>query len=179
MQEPNKLVLSKTVTITTRTKIDGEVYDASKIFGVTQTGNNSIQLFPDITVNALQISDHSNETRNCARDIINHNNFDPCIFLSEIIAPGLPMTNAFMDFGILNFTSRRINDELEFKAVDLKEVEKTTTSLYIYLNNNNNNNNKSKFSFVFLSFNFKLYFFFLFSFFCYILLVVYSSLEKK
>lgn len=126
---PKDLSLSKTITIVTRTKIDGEVYDASKIFGVTQTGNNSIQLFPDITVNALQISDNSNETRNCARDIINHNNFDPCIFLSEIIAPGLPMTNAFMDFGILNFTSRRINDELEFKAVDLKEVEKTTTSI--------------------------------------------------
>jgi hypothetical protein len=126
MQEPNNdlLVLSKTVTIVTRTKIDGEVYDASKIFGVTQTGNNSIQLFPDITVNAIQISDNSNETRNCNRN--NRENFDPCIFLSDIL---VIQNRAFMDFGILNFTSKRINDELEFKAVDLKEIEKTTTSI--------------------------------------------------
>ena len=129
---PKDLSLSKTITIVTRTKIDGEVYDASKIFGVTQwmpVDNVSIQIFPDITVNALQISDNSNETRNCDRT--NDINFDPCIFLSDILSSTLEVdmtTNAFMDFGILNFTSKRINDELEFKAVDLKEIEKTTST---------------------------------------------------
>ena len=131
LQPPGDLrvPLSKTITIVTRTKIDGEVYDASEIFGITQrtVNDSSIQFFPDITVNALQVSDNSNVRRNCARDIMNHNNFDPCIFLNEIIA--LPMTNALMDFGILNFTSKRINDELEFKAVDLKEVEKRRASI--------------------------------------------------
>jgi hypothetical protein len=120
------LPLSKTVTITTRTKIDGEVYDASEIFGITQPGNDSIQLFPDITVNNLQISDNSNETRSCENS---PDNFDPCIFLSDILSGFVMPNDEFMDFGILNFTSKRINDELEFKAVDLKEVEKTTTSI--------------------------------------------------
>ena len=128
---PKDLSLSKTITIVTRTKIDGEVYDASKIFGVTQwmpVDNVSIQIFPDITVNALQISDNSNETRNCDRT--NDVNFDPCIFLSDILISTLDVdttttTIALMDFGILNFTSKRINDELEFKAVDLKEIEKS------------------------------------------------------
>jgi hypothetical protein len=127
-QPPRDLSLSKTITIVTRTKIDGEEYDASEIFGITQrtpVNDSSIQLFPDITVNALQISDNSNETRNCNK--YNRENFDPCIFLSDILVPRIPgITNrAFMDFGILNFTSKRINDELEFKAVDLKDVEKS------------------------------------------------------
>ena len=127
---PQDLSLSKTITIVTRTKIDGEVYDASKIFGVTQrqqppVDDGSIQFFPDITVNAIQISDDSNETRNCNR--FNRGNFDPCIFLSDILVPGI-QNRAFMDFGILNFTSKRINDELEFKAVDLKDIEKTTST---------------------------------------------------
>ena len=127
---PKDLSLSKTITIDTKKKIDGEVYDASKIFGVTQrppvaTGS-SIQIFPDITVNALQISDNSNETRTCNRN--NRGNFDPCVFLSDILSSTLGVgmaNNAFMDFGILNFTSKRINDELEFKAVDLKDIEKS------------------------------------------------------
>jgi hypothetical protein len=118
---PKDLSLSKTITIDTKKKIDGEVYDASKIFGVTQPSDSSIQIFPDITVNALQISDNSNERRNCDRN--NRGNFDPCIFLSDILAVG-----ALMDFGILNFTSKRINDELEFKAVDLKEIEKSEST---------------------------------------------------
>jgi hypothetical protein len=122
---PQDLSLSKTITIVTRTKIDGEVYDASKIFGVTQPGNDSIQFFPDITVNAIQISDDSNETRNCNR--FNRGNFDPCIFLSDILVPGI-QNRAFIDFGILNFTSKRINDELDFKAVDLKDIEETTST---------------------------------------------------
>ena len=125
--------LSKTITIDTKKKIDGEVYDASKIFGVTRrtsvvTGG-SIQIFPDITVNALQISDNSNETRNCDGNA--RENFDPCIFLSDIlnVTLGVGMgNNEFMDFGILNFTSKRINDELEFKAVVLKEIEKSEST---------------------------------------------------
>lgn len=128
---PGVLHLSKTITIDTKKKIDGEEYDASEIFGVTSRVTEpqpmpvidpSIQMFPDITVNALHISDKydSNERRNC-RSI-----FDPCIFLSDILIPGGTMAhNALMDFGILNFTSKRINNELEFKAVDLKEIEKT------------------------------------------------------
>jgi hypothetical protein len=128
------LPLSKPITIDTKKKIDGEVYDASEIFGITQrppvNNDSSIQIFPDITVNALQISDNSNETRNCDRN--NRENFDPCIFLSDILNLTLQVViadNALMDFGILNFTSKRINDELEFKAVDLKDVDKTTTSI--------------------------------------------------
>ena len=122
---PKDLSLSKTITIDTKKKIDGEVYDASKIFGVTQrtsvNNGSSIQIFPDITVNALQISDNSNEIRNCDRNA--RGNFDPCIFLSDILNSTLGVgmgNNVLMDFGILNFTSKRINDELEFKAVDLK-----------------------------------------------------------
>lgn len=125
---PRVLSLSKPITINTRTKIDGEVYDASEIFGVTQrrppVGPGPIQFFPDITVNALQISDNSNETRNCNRN--NRGNFDPCIFLSDILLPGSTME--LMDFGILNFTSKRINDELDFKAVDMKDIEKRKSS---------------------------------------------------
>jgi hypothetical protein len=125
------LSLSKTITIDTKKKIDGEVYDASEIFGITQrppvNNDSSIQFFPDITVNALQISDNSNETRNCDRN--NRENFDPCIFLSDILNSTLEFgIDALMDFGILNFTSKRINDELDFKAVDLKEIEKTTNT---------------------------------------------------
>lgn len=129
------LTLSKTITIDTKKKIDGEVYDASEIFGITQrppvNNDSSIQFFPDITVNALQVSDNydSNETRNCDRN--NRGNFDPCIFLSDILNSilGVGMeNNVLMDFGILNFTSKRINDELEFKAVDLKEIEKSEST---------------------------------------------------
>ena len=123
--------LSKTITIDTKKKIDGEVYDASKIFGVTHrppVDDSSIQIFPDITVNALQVSDNYdlNEIRNCDRNA--RGNFDPCIFLSDILNSTLGVrmgNNALMDFGILNFTSKRINDELDFKAVDLKDIEKS------------------------------------------------------
>lgn len=126
---PKDLSLSKTITIDTKKKIDGEVYDASKIFGIRQPSDSSIQIFPDITVNALQISDNSNEKRNCDRT--NDSNFDPCIFISDILNVTFHLgivNNALMDFGILNFTSKRINDELEFKAVDLKDIEKSEST---------------------------------------------------
>ena len=129
MQEPNNdlLVLSKTVTITTRTKIDGEVYDTSEIFGVTQPGNDSIQFFPDVITNELQITSSydSDKIHNCNRT--DELNFQPCIFLNDILTSILGIgfeNNSLMDFGILNFTSKRINNELEFNAVNVREIEK-------------------------------------------------------
>ena len=133
MQEPNNdlLVLSKTVTITTRTKIDGEVYDASEIFGITQPGNDSIQLFPDIITNEIQLSySYADKVRNCERG--DRLNFQPCIFLSDILTSiiGIAINNnSLMDFGILNFTSRRINNELEFNVVNIIEIEKRANAL--------------------------------------------------
>ena len=135
---PGDLRLSKTITIDTRTKIDGEEYNASEIFGAIHRppapigSSSSIQFFPDIMMNALQISDNydANERRSCDRNA--RSNFEPCIFLSDILVvavPGVVMANdALMDFGILNFTSKRINNELEFKAVDMKEIEKRATA---------------------------------------------------
>jgi hypothetical protein len=135
MFEPHyDLLLSETITITTRTNIDGEVYDTSEIFGVTQPGNNSIQLFPDIITNALQISDRSydpDKIRNCNR--LDRFNFQPCIFLSDILTStfvGMGLANnSFMDFGILNFTSKRINNDLQFNPVNMSEVEKKANAL--------------------------------------------------
>jgi hypothetical protein len=128
-QPPRALRLSKTITIDTRTKIDGEEYNASEIFGVTQRTPGSIQFFPDITTNALQISDNhdsndSNKRRDCDRTV--RTNFQSCIFLSDILNStlGVAIANdALMDFGILNFTSKRINDEMKFKAVDMKDID--------------------------------------------------------
>ena len=122
--------LSKTITIDTRTKIDGEEYNAIDIFGVTQQSpaiDGSIQFFPDITVNALEVSDNydSNERRSCDRTA--RDNFEPCIFISDMLGVGMA-NDALMDFGILNFTSKRINDELDFKAVDMKEIEKKASA---------------------------------------------------
>ena len=135
MMPPNNelLILSKTVTITTRTKIDGEVYDASEIFGITQPGNDSIQLFPDIITNEFQLSDsYADKVRNCER--ADRLNFQPCIFLSDIITSGIGgginiNNNSLMDFGILIFTSKRINNQLEFNGVNIKEIEKRANTL--------------------------------------------------
>ena len=128
---PRELILSTTITIDTSTKIDGEVYDASDIFGITRRNagiQGSIQLFPDITVNQLQVSDNYDSMRACGNNV----NFQSCIFITTIldaqfnlVAPQL--LAEIEDFGILNFTSKRINDELILKAVSVKEIEKKSS----------------------------------------------------
>jgi hypothetical protein len=137
---PRELTLSTTITIDTSTKIDGEVYDASDIFGITRPNaaagvQGSLQLFPDITINQLQVSDNYDFTRECNNRVnngINNVNFQSCIFITTIldeqfnlVAPQL--LAEVEDFGILNFTSKRINDELIFKAVSVKEIEKKSS----------------------------------------------------
>ena len=128
---PRELILSTTITIDTSTTIDGEVYDASDIFGITRRNagiQGSIQLFPDITVNQLQVSDNYDSMRACGNNV----NFQSCIFITTIldaqfnlVAPQL--LAEIEDFGILNFTSKRINDELILKAVSVKEIEKKSS----------------------------------------------------
>ena len=131
---PRELHLSNTITIVTSTRIDGEVYDASDIFGITRLnrqqrnhgdGINSLQLFPDIIMNKLHVSDNYDARSSCGNRI-NNVDFQPCIFLDIILNThfNLALSGLIDDFGILNFTSKRINDELTFKAVDMKEIEK-------------------------------------------------------
>jgi hypothetical protein len=131
---PSKLQLSKTITIDTATMIDGERYDASDIFGIRRQANQaieSLQLYPDIVTNFLYISsDYYKGSRIC------HNQsaiFQSCIFLSIILnsqlelagpAPANVMYNNLNDFGRLNFTSKRINDDVTFIPVNMKEIEK-------------------------------------------------------
>jgi hypothetical protein len=132
---PRELHLSNTITIVTSTRIDGEVYDASDIFGITRLnrqqqqrnhgdGINSLQLFPDIIMNKLHVSDTYDARSSCGNRI-NNVDFQPCIFLDIILNAHFNLTlSGLIDFGILNFTSKRINDEFVFKPVDMKEIEK-------------------------------------------------------
>ena len=84
---PRELTLSTTITIDTSTKIDGEVYDASDIFGITRRNaaagiQGSLQLFPDITINQLQVSDNYDFTRECNNRVNNGiNNVRPGLVL--------------------------------------------------------------------------------------------------
>jgi len=133
---PSKLQLSKTITIDTATMIDGERYDASDLFGIRRQANQaneSLQLYPDIVTNKLSISsDYDQGSRIC------HNRgvtFQSCIFLSiifnsqlELVAPNNVDNNNLNDFGRLDFTSRRINDELTFIPVNLKDIEKNANA---------------------------------------------------
>ena len=132
---PRELHLSNTIAIVTSTRIDGEVYDASDIFGITRLnqqqqqrnhgdGINSLQLFPDIIMNKLHVSDTYDAHSSC-NNRNNNVDFQPCIFLDIILNAHFNLAlSGLIDFGILNFTSKRINDDFVFKPVDMKEIEK-------------------------------------------------------
>jgi len=131
-RSPSNLQLSKTITIDTATMIDGERYDASDLFGIRRQENRvneSLQLHPDIITNTLSISsDYCKSSRICYnRD--GNITFQPCIFLSIILnsqlelAPPHVIINLF-EFGMLDFTSKRINDDVTFIPANMKEIEK-------------------------------------------------------
>ena len=64
-------------------------------------------------------------------------NFQSCRLLSDILNSTLGVAiadDALMDFGILNFTSKRINELVTFKPVDMKEIEKNANASMTYGN---------------------------------------------
>lgn len=134
MMPPNEIHLSKTISIDTATKIDGEEYDASDIFGISNNRapvndqNESLQLFPDIILNELYVSTNYDERSRLCYNRNNNFNFQSCIYMNAILDSQLELPpntlDPFSEFGILDFTSKRINDELTFKPVNMKEIEK-------------------------------------------------------
>ncbi len=139
-RSPSNLQLSKTITIDTATMIDGERYDASDLFGIRRQANQaneSLQLYPDIIRNTLSISnDHYKGLRMCFNRGVNII-FQPCIFLSiilnsqlELVPPNV-INNNIIDFGILDFTSKRINDDVTFIPVNMKEIEKKVNAVEV------------------------------------------------
>jgi hypothetical protein len=132
---PSKLQLSKTITIDTSTVIDGEKYDASDIFGIRRhEANESVQLYPDIETDLLYVSSSYDKGSRVCYDRNQQNaNFQSCIFLNMILNSQFELAapNTFVyfaDFHIFDFTSRRINDELTFIPVNLKDIEKNANA---------------------------------------------------
>jgi hypothetical protein len=131
MEPPNELQLSKTITIDTATKIDGEVYDVSDIFGIRHEANESVQLYPDIVVTDLYVSNNYDKGSRVCNDRQQNTNFQSCIFLSNILNSQLELAGknivkvkSLDEFRILDFTNKRINNELTFTPVNMKEIEK-------------------------------------------------------
>lgn len=128
---PRNLNHSKSIELITGIQIDGEVYNASDIFGTTP---ESFPLFPDIVMTRLCISEiyDDNASRECLdRDTmvgLNMDYKDSCIFLHNVLetyfnANGIPMAapiEQYNDYGVLNFSSTRIN---ELKSVNIKDIE--------------------------------------------------------
>jgi hypothetical protein len=136
-RSPSNLQLSKTITIDTATMIDGERYDASDLFGIRRQANQaneSLQLYPDIIRSGLYVSsDYYKGSRICYNRGLT---FQPCIFLSIILNSQLELVppdviNVIIDFGILDFTSKRINNDVTFIPVNMKEIEKKVNAVEV------------------------------------------------